>query len=345
MFAKGTATIIGSWPFTDPGRAVRFVMDRFPDLPAWPQLPRMGFLENMYVQFTQGFPRVVIDPAAERIHFDTTGDIFADIQPVYEAFLAGGWDTFGISPEYARGLYGLRDEVKKIGRLPAVKGQLIGPLSFGLTVTDQDKKLLLYDEQLADAVLKACVAKAVWQARFLKELADTVVVFIDEPYLVSYGSAYISLGREQVVSMLNEVIGALHEAGAIAGVHCCGSTDWSILTDTEVDVINFDAYNYGASLMLYPRQIQDFLARGADKCLAWGIVPTAEGKAAVESAEGLCRKLRSLQARLAELGVDRSLVEERAILTPACGMGSVSEETAIRAADLLGGLSRLYISG
>jgi hypothetical protein len=345
MFPKGTPTVIGSWPFTDAAKTSALILDTLSALPSWPQLPRTGFLENMYVQFSEGMPRVVVDAAAGKIHFDTAGDFFPEIQAVYEDFLAGKLDRFAISRSYARGLFGLKEAAAKKGRLSAVKGQLIGPVSFGLTVTDQDKKLIIYNEQLADAILKACVAKAAWQVLFLKDVADTVVVFIDEPYLVSFGSAYVSLGREQVVGMLGEVVDRIHEMGGLAGIHCCGSTDWSLLTDTNVDIINFDAYDYWESLMLYPAQISAFLRKGAEKRLAWGIVPTAEEKVAGETAEGLLSKLRGRQGKLASLGVDAGLVEERTILTPACGMGTVSEKTAYRILDLLGGLARLYAAG
>ncbi len=343
MFPKGTATVIGSWPFTDAGKAVGLVLEKLPLLPAWPQLPRMGFLENMYVQFSEGMPRVVVDEAAGRIHFNTTGDFFSDIQAVYEKFLAGKWDRFAISEPYAHGLYRFRELAGKNGRMKTVKGQLIGPVSFGLTVTDENKRLILYNEQLADAILKVCVAKAAWQVLFLKGFSDNVVIFIDEPYLVSFGSAYVNLSREQVVTMLGEVIDKIHELGALAGVHCCGGTDWSILMETGVDIINFDAYSYSDSLMLYPRQLSDFLKRSENSRLAWGIVPTAADKLAGESTQTLLAKLKDLQVRLSGLGIDRGLLEERTILTPACGMGSVTEETALRVIELLTGLSSLFI--
>ena len=53
-------TIIGSMPHTDPSAACRQVAHYLKDIPAWPQLPNRSFLENMYVQYSQGFPGVVI---------------------------------------------------------------------------------------------------------------------------------------------------------------------------------------------------------------------------------------------------------------------------------------------
>jgi hypothetical protein len=346
MFSKGTYTAIGSWPFLDAAKTVELMLAKFPDLPAWPQLPRAAFFENMYVQYSEAVPRIVVDADSSRIYFDTSGDFFPDIQAVYEDFIAERWERFAISRQYAQGLYALRDALKRRGlRLKTVKGQAVGPVSLGLTLTDEHKKLILYNEPLADAILKACVGKAAWQMMFLKELADSVVLFIDEPYLVSFGSAYVNISRDQVVAMLNEMIGKVHELGGLAGIHCCGNTDWSVLADTDVDIINFDAYGYSDGIQLYPGKIEEFLLRGPDKYLAWGIVPTAVDEVAAATPEQLVARLRTAQKRLAGVGVAGDLVEERTLLTPACGTGSLPEATACRVIELLEQLSALYLAG
>ena len=53
-------TIIGSMPHTDPEAACAQVEHYLRDVPAWPQLPKRSYLENMYVQFSQGFPSIVV---------------------------------------------------------------------------------------------------------------------------------------------------------------------------------------------------------------------------------------------------------------------------------------------
>ncbi len=50
--------------------------------------------------------------------------------------------------------------------------------------------------------------------------------------------------------------------GAVAGVHCCGNTDWTILIDAGVDMINFDAFEYGETIALYPDAVKGFLLQG-----------------------------------------------------------------------------------
>ncbi|NIV33365.1 MAG: hypothetical protein GWN58_29140, partial [Anaerolineae bacterium] len=41
----------GSLPHTDSAAACRLALSTL-DIPTWPQLPRLSFLENMYVQYS-----------------------------------------------------------------------------------------------------------------------------------------------------------------------------------------------------------------------------------------------------------------------------------------------------
>ncbi|GAG48204.1 unnamed protein product, partial [marine sediment metagenome] len=60
-------------PHTDPKEACSLVARFLPEIPAWPQLPKRSFLENMYAQFSDGFPGVVIE--GDRIYVDCAKDL------------------------------------------------------------------------------------------------------------------------------------------------------------------------------------------------------------------------------------------------------------------------------
>ena len=49
-------TALGSLPIVDPMEACCLMTQSFPAIPAWPQLPKRTYLENMYVQFSEGYP-------------------------------------------------------------------------------------------------------------------------------------------------------------------------------------------------------------------------------------------------------------------------------------------------
>ncbi len=58
---NGLATIIGSLPHPDAVSACQEVILNLKDIPAWPQLPRRSFKENMYAQFSEHLPGLVLD--------------------------------------------------------------------------------------------------------------------------------------------------------------------------------------------------------------------------------------------------------------------------------------------
>jgi hypothetical protein len=207
-------------------------------------------------------------------------------------------------------------------------------------VTDQDLRSSLYDEQLVDPIVKQLAFNARWQVRQLQHAArrSNVIIFVDEPYLASFGSAFISLSRDQVVDMLNEVFAAIHAEGALAGVHCCGNTDWSVLMETSVDILNLDARTYLENLALYPGELRAFLDRGGS--LAWGIIPNNEEIFNV-TPEGLAQRLRDgLQligdkARGRGVSIGPEEFAYRSLITTACGLGPATIEIAERAVETL----------
>jgi hypothetical protein len=107
-----------------------------------------------------------------------------------------------------------------------------------------------------------------------------------------------------------------------------------------VDVLAFDAYTYAENLALYAGEVKAFLDRGG--VLAWGIVPTTEERIAQETPEHLEQLLEEAMARLTKKGIDRDLLYSQALITPACGLGPVSEGAAERAMALTAALSTRF---
>ena len=342
MEFKGMCTAIGSLPHQDVEKACEIVLESFPQIPAWPQLPRLNLRENMYIQVSEGMPCVVLDEKKGMVYFQTKGDIESELEKFYEKIIENRVDYFKLSHEYAAGFHSLLDHLRKNlsqeGEVSilALKGQLIGPISFGLTVTDENRKSILYHEQLVDAVVKTCEMKARWQIMRMKEVFPQIIIFIDEPYLSSFGSAFVSLGRDEVVDYLNQVIDSIKLEGAIAGIHCCGNTDWSILMDTRVDIISFDAYSYLETISLYPEKLKEFLSQG--RYLAWGVVP-ASYRAMEEGIESLIKRLEDGLKLLVSKGISRETILENLLITPSCGTGTLPVEVAEKVVKLTRGVS------
>ena len=322
------ATAIGSMPHDDPSVACDIVLKTVPNIPIWPQLPNTDFHEEMEIQYSEGFPGVVFDTEKKRMYFKTDVDLTSGFEKFYENYMTENLDYFKITPEYSRGIYEM--EKKLIGKKPPdikfFKSHVTGPITVGLGRVDENKRAIYYNEMFRDIIVKGTEMKARWMLDKFKFLGCKQICFIDEPILSGFGSStYVSLHRQDVVQYLNEVVQAIHKADAYAGAHCCGNTEWTILVDAGVDIINFDAYEYADTIAYYAGQIQKFLEKGG--VLAWGIVPTSQ-KIKTETPKSLVNKLKAGVANLAKKGVEETLIWDRCLVTPSCGTGSLTVDLA-----------------
>jgi hypothetical protein len=328
--------MIGSLPHRDPAGALD-ALAKYPlSIPTWPQLPKRSFKESMTVQYSEGFPGIIVDEKEKNIRVEQGDRLLEEMAAFYEALMAGDEKPFATTGAYAAGMHAFAAGMGKTGiKYPLVKGQVVGPFTFGFGLNDNDCRAVWFDEQYRDIVVKGLTMKAVWQARLLSAYADRVVIFLDEPIFSALGTpAYIGVENEQVISALNEITAALHGVGALAGVHCCGNMEWSLLANTEIDVISFDAYSFGDKVALYPAEIDAFLKRGGR--LAWGIVPTDTSEhIAGETGPSLCLKIKALENLFVKKGISPGILATRRIFTPSCGMGNLTETEAMRVLELL----------
>jgi len=334
---RGIATAIGSLPCTNADEAAALMLDNLEDMPAWPQLPKLSFKENMYVQYSEGLPGAVIDEEAEKISFQTK-DI-AGLEGFYQKYLDKELDYLAITPDYAAGLDSFIKKVEAMPEKPPVlKGQVTGPISFGLTVKDENGKPILYNEQFADVIVKGLSLKAAWQESVFKKVAPDALtaIFFDEPYLVSFGSAFVSLNEKEVLEKLDECFRAV---SGLSGIHVCGGTDWGLIMQTSVDIIHFDAYNYFESITLYPEQLKAFLDRGGIFC--WGITPHTS-YIEQENASSLFEALKVKMDTIISAGIDEQLLAEQSLVAPSCGAGSLSPANAKKALNLTKDVSILF---
>ena len=297
------ATGIGSLPLTDPDEAVALALRYLPEAPIWPQLPKRGFQEHMGGQYSEALPGIVRDEARERFSFDAT--------PRPQRRSSSGsssatWrrtsSTSGCRSELRRGLLraAARAREAPAGAARYLKGHVTGPLTAGISYKDEQGRDIIHNEQLFDAVVKNLAMKAAWQIGRLGAFGKPVIIFLDEPAMETLGSAFSPAAPELVAEKLEEIIAAIHERGGLAGIHCCGNADWPLIFNTQVDIVNFDAFGYLDRVLLYPAEIRAFIARGG--ALAWGIVPTGAFTGA-ETADGLIDRLEAGIRRLEAAGM------------------------------------------
>lgn len=321
---------IGSFPYKTAEEAVCVIMTAFPELPLWPQLPNADEKEQMYVQYFEGIPGLEYDENKKKILAGEQDDTFFEKSAeALTAAMEGDLEYFEITPPYARGFYyflEMSDKIKSLSPL-WVKGQITGPVSFALAVTDKEMKPVLYDETFVELLVSGLTAKALWQIEKLKQIHEDVIIFIDEPYMASLGSSMVALDGEGALAMFTPVVDGIRQAGGLSGIHCCGNTDWSVIFNSGCDIISLDAYEYGDNFLLYSDEIAAFLDRGG--FIAWGIVPTSR-TVDNEDSTNLTARLERIFTRLEEKGILRDVLLAQSFISPSCGLGNVEVDRAER---------------
>ncbi len=333
------ATGIGSVPFLDIQETCWNISRLLPDIPFWPQFVRRSYREDMNIQFSEGLPFLEIDREKRSLIINQTLNKEKQLISFYDHFLADDVDYFAISREFAAGLYTLLEllEAEPEKKNGFVKGHSTGPVTFASGIPGPDGKPVIHTMELLDAYTQGLAIKALWQTRKLAASGRKPILFLDEPSLSGFGSAFSSLERGQVIRILRTVIDYLKErADLLIGIHCCGNTDWGMLLETGTDIINFDAFSYLDYFLLYPDEITAFISKGG--LIAWGVVPTSEftGK---ETMATLLSILKKGFETLESWGLPAETIARCSILTPSCGMGTMTPEGAGAALSLLSNLS------
>lgn len=338
---EGRATLIGSLPVADHRQGLELIRRHTPDIPLWPQLPGNP-REGMLVQFCEGFVGL---REGERTFFDTGGDFDNQLLPFFEDYLAAAEDPgflmtsrFAVSRERAAGLHLLKQEAASLAPL-ALKGQVTGPFTLLTGLQDQDQRLSYYNPSLREMVVQGIALKSAWQARFLRESGLPVLLFIDEPALAGLGSSsFISIATAEIAQDLDQVVQAIHSAGALAGVHVCANTEWELLLAGNLDIISFDAYEFFDRFITCRGLIHAFLERGG--IIAWGLVPTGKNELVErESTDSLVARWEAQAAKLVSERWSLAALLGQTLITPSCGTGSLPLALAEKVLRLTGEVS------
>jgi methionine synthase II (cobalamin-independent) len=321
------ATGIGSLPHAGVEEALDAVFTYCPDLPHWPQLPKRSRAEGMTEQAAAGLPGLVVTDDG-RLRLEQDEVFFLGVDRLLAAYEAGDAEAAEMAPESAAAFEPFLKAVAKRD-VPEAKGQIAGPVTVGMAILGEDGNPILYNDVLRDVLVKFLHLRVRWQAERLREAGARPVVFVDEPFLASFGTPFFGWSAEQVA----EVLEAVAAGAETVGSHCCANTDWAIfLKCPRLAIVSFDAFAFAENFLVYRDDLAAFLARGGN--LAWGIVPTDPEALAGQTVDGLRERLLSLVAKVEALGFRREQVLAQSLITPACGLGTRDPATAQRALEL-----------
>jgi len=297
---------MGIMPHTSVERALNLALSL--DVPFFPQLPNTSFYEDMYVQTSQHFPGIVVDPEDKRIGFDNAkfeGELGDYSQKMAESA------TFALSQSYSAAYH--RFLAENLKDYPAIRGQVTGPVSFGFRVTDENSRPIIYNEGVRTLLFDFIQRKANLQYRQLREKNPNAFVWLDEPGL---GWVFSGLSGYNDVQAGQDYYSFLAGFDGPRALHLCASVNLPYLLQLGVELLSFDAYQMELMPKGYATAVADFLRSAG--IISWGIVPTDSESLTKETPETLASLLSSYWEVVSlNTGLSAKQIAEQALIAPA----------------------------
>jgi len=304
--ARCSTTAMGIMPHRDVDRALELALSL--DIPFWPQLPKVSLHEDMYVQASQNFPGIAVDFDKERLVFNTS----RFEQELDEYFVKmDSPEAFALTAEYSMVFHkflskGLRD-------YKAIRGQVTGPVSFGLKVLDEDLKPLIYNEEARTILFDFIQRKVNIQYQELRKKNLNAFVWVDEPGLGYVFSGFSGYNEQHAKEDYRKFVEGLEGP---KGLHLCAEVNLPYLLELGVEILSFDAYQIGFMPREYAGSVAEFINNGG--VISWGIIPTESTALAMQTPEALAATLSNYWEVISEnTGLSLNQIAMQALVAPA----------------------------
>jgi hypothetical protein len=347
--ARCGTTAMGIMPHRDVEQALKLALSL--DIPFWPQLPKVSLYEDMYVQASQNFPGVAIDFDKGRLSFNTAR---------FEQELDGYFvkmdvpETFALTAEYSAVFHKFLS--KELQGYKAIRGQSIGPVSFGFKVLDESLKPIIYNDEARTILFDFIQKKANIQYRELRERNANAFVWLDEPGLGYVFSGLSGYNEQQAKEDYHNFVEGLEGP---KGLHLCAEVNLPYLLELGVEILSFDAYQIGFMPKEYAGNVAEFIRKGG--VISWGIIPTESTVLATKTPQRLAAILSDYWKVISETtGLSLNQIAMQALVAPArcclsdiallstidkkageCQVSSTEEEIVEKAFAFLPELSRI----
>lgn len=273
--ANCKTTAMGIMPHRDIDRALQLVLDL--DIPFWPQLPHVSYYEDMYAQFSQHFPGIIVDEENSRLIFETSR--FEKELEDYSLKMEDP-NAFSLSEKYSVVYHRFLEE--KLDEYSAIRGQLIGPVSFGFKVVDENKRPIIYNDSVKTILYDFIMRKINNQYQELKEKNQNAFVWLDEPGLSWVFSGLSGYSDVQAAKDYGSFLTGLE---SIRALHLCANVNLSYLLEIGIDLLSFDAYQMQLMPKGYADSVSRFINNGG--IISWGIVPTDSDNLSIHTPQSL----------------------------------------------------------
>ena len=313
--ARCSTTAMGIMPHRDIERALGLALSL--DIPFWPQLPKVSLYEDMYVQASQNFPGIAIDFDKERLVFNTA----RFEQELDEYFLKiDSPEVFALTANYSVVFHKFLS--KELQGYKAIRGQVTGPVSFGLKVLDEDLKPIIYNEEARAILFDFIQRKVNIQYQELRKRNPNAFVWVDEPGLGYVFSGFSGYNEQHAREDYSNFVEGLESP---KGLHLCAEVNLPYLLDLGVEILSFDAYQIGFMPREYAGSVAEFIKKGG--IISWGIVPTESTVLATQTPETLAAILSDYWEVISgNTGLPSNQIAMQALVAPArCCLSDIGQ--------------------
>lgn len=342
-FLNGGARVaVGSLPHTDPSSAVRFQCHAFPEVPAWPQLPKRHPREGLTRQGMGGIPGLTWAPDGKALCQEPDGGWESLLERWAGDLQSGRLDGAALDREEAPGFYAFMEESSQFFSkvTQAVKGQCVGPVTLGRALRTREGRPLLENPVAMDALAAYLALHALWQCRRLSGLGKPVVFFLDEPLLRGTGPGQADPAPEDMERWFDRILGPLQEDGVLTGFHLCGAGPFTGALASSAECLHLDAYRFMETLSGDPTGLQHFVGQGG--YLAFGLVPTAMHEGTFPEPAALVDRWMGFCYSCGRHGVDPDALVRQSLFSTACGLGGGVQAVAEEAGRCLSATTALW---
>jgi len=297
---------MGIMPHRDIDQALKLTLSL--DVPFWPQLPHISFYEDMYAQFSQHFPGIIMDEEGKKLFFSCSR--FENELEDYSKKM-GKPETFALSERYSVVYHRFLNE--NLSDFIAIRGQSIGPISFGFRVIDENNKPIIYDDNVRTVLFDFIGRKINAQYWELGEKNKNAFVWLDEPGL---SWVFSGLSGYSDIQAKNDYRSFLSVMESIPALHLCANVNLPYLLQMGTKLLSFDAYQINLMPKGYAASVATFIHSGGIIC--WGIVPTDSDNLSTQTPQKLADLLIEYWKVISEnTGLSLEMIAEQALIAPA----------------------------
>jgi len=304
--ARCRTTAMGIMPHLDIDKALDLASTL--DIPFWPQLPKVSFYEDMYVQASENFPGIVIDSDNKKLSLDTVR--FEKELSVYSKRMREP-EIFTLSIDYSAVYHRLLE--RELQGYHAIRGQVIGPVSFGFRVTDENARPIIYDDGIRTLLFDFLQRKVNIQYQELRQKNRNAFVWLDEPGL---GWVFSGLSGYNDIQTREEYRYFLSGMEGPKAMHLCANVNLPYLLNLGVEILSFDSYQIEVMPKGYANAISEFVEAGG--IISWGIVPIDSWNLEKETLETLAEVLSGYWEVVSNNStVSAKQIAQQALIAPA----------------------------